>query len=87
MKTLISVLNETKSKFNYSISEKDENILYVILEYFIRNYEKGEDLMKFSKVIAKSKPDCKFTEDQLGKFLVNYWESITGTSFDRDLPY
>lgn len=85
MKQLLDCIIEAKNP-NYTLNEKDEKILFVILEYFIRDFERREDLIKFVRKM-KGYGTHNFSETQLGKFLVSTWEDIKGTKFDRDLPY
>lgn len=85
MKQLIDCITEAKNP-NYTLNEKDEKILFVILEYFIRDFERREDLIKFARKM-KGYGTHNFSETQLGKFLVSTWEDVKGTKFDRDLPY
>lgn len=66
--------------------KRTKKVLFVILEYFIRDFERREDLINFSHKM-KGYGTHNFSETQLGKFLVSMWESIKGTKFDRDLPY
>lgn len=48
MKQLLDCITEANNP-NYTLNEKDEKILFVILEYFIRDFERREDLIKFAR--------------------------------------
>ena len=85
MKSLLQTLINEQAP-NYTLNEKDEKVLFVILEYFIRDFERRDDLINFARKM-KGYGTHNFSETQLGKFLVSTWESIKGTKFDRDLPY
>lgn len=49
---------------------KRRKILFVILEYFIRDFERREDLIKFAPKM-KGYGTHNFSETQLGKFLAS----------------
>lgn len=85
MKQLLDCITEA-ANLNYALNEKDEKVLFIILEYFIRDFERRDDLINFARKM-EGYGTHNFSETQLGKFLVSTWESIKGTKFDRDLPY